>query len=224
MNICVNTAVGNLYLAVVVPKWLTFGEVEMLGIPVRYLLKHPVTGVADLLADPVETWTTVHDAYVAEARAAQTSIPYDPDQTGKRLTKPSTFRGPAMRLRSFGAMARGHKRAGGKGDTKPAPRAFNGGTMLLILAGRANRPTRHLKPRKVVETGVAHGVTSRFILEALKRNGQGHLWSIDLPPLERSWRQEVGVAVGDGHLDRVDIHQGVEQAPSSRIALQPRSN
>ena len=39
--------------------------------------------------------------------------------------------------------------------------------------------------RKVVETGVAHGVTSRFILEALERNGRGFLWSIDLPPLEK---------------------------------------
>jgi hypothetical protein len=61
---------------------------------------------------------------------------------------------------------------------------------------------RHLKPRKVVETGVAHGVTSRFILEALKRNGDGHLWSIDLPPLERSWHEQIGAAVGAGHSDR----------------------
>src|SRR5687768_2565097 len=29
--------------------------------------------------------------------------------------------------------------------------------------------THHLKPRKIVETGVARGVTSRFILEALAR-------------------------------------------------------
>ena len=38
----------------------------------------------------------------------------------------------------------------------------------------------HLKPSKVVETGVARGITSRIILESLD---QGHLWSIDLPPL-----------------------------------------
>jgi hypothetical protein len=36
----------------------------MLGIPIRYLLKHPVTGVADLVADPIETWTTIREAYV----------------------------------------------------------------------------------------------------------------------------------------------------------------
>src|SRR5262249_38514928 len=57
--------------------------------------------------------------------------------------------------------------------------------------------TRHLRPRNVVETGVAHGVTSRFIIEALERNGAGHLWSIDLPPLEQFWQKEIGIAVPD---------------------------
>jgi hypothetical protein len=56
--------------------------------------------------------------------------------------------------------------------------------------------TRHLQPRNVVETGVAHGVTSRFILEALERNGTGHLWSIDRPPLEHVWHDQIGMAVG----------------------------
>jgi hypothetical protein len=55
---------------------------------------------------------------------------------------------------------------------------------------------RHLQPQHVIETGVAHGVSSRCILEALERNSAGHLWSIDLPPLtipER--RREIGAAV-----------------------------
>jgi hypothetical protein len=38
----------------------------MLGIPLRYLLKRPVIAVADLAADPLEIWTTIHDAYVAQ--------------------------------------------------------------------------------------------------------------------------------------------------------------
>lgn len=42
--------------------------------------------------------------------------------------------------------------------------------------------TRHLRPSNLVETGVAHGLTSRLILEALERNEAGHLWSIDHPP------------------------------------------
>lgn len=62
--------------------------------------------------------------------------------------------------------------------------------------------TRHLRPERVVETGVAHGLTSRFILEALAGNGAGHLWSIDLPPLDRELQRQVGVAVGDGFADR----------------------
>jgi predicted O-methyltransferase YrrM len=41
---------------------------------------------------------------------------------------------------------------------------------------------RALRPAVVVETGVARGITSRTILEALAANGHGHLWSIDLPP------------------------------------------
>jgi Methyltransferase domain len=53
----------------------------------------------------------------------------------------------------------------------------------------------HLRPRVVVETGVAHGVTSRVILEALELNGHGHLWSIDLPAVDPSLHSEIGVAV-----------------------------
>ena len=54
---------------------------------------------------------------------------------------------------------------------------------------------RHLRPINVVETGVAHGITSRFILEALETIRAGKLWSIDLPPLNPTRREEVGVAV-----------------------------
>ena len=48
----------------------------------------------------------------------------------------------------------------------------------------------------MVETGVARGVTTRFLLEAFERNGSGRLWSIDLPPLlERGLRSETAAAV-----------------------------
>jgi hypothetical protein len=55
---------------------------------------------------------------------------------------------------------------------------------------------RHLGAQRVVETGVAHGVTSRFVLEALALNGGGQLWSIDLPPPahpDQHWH--IGIAV-----------------------------
>jgi hypothetical protein len=48
----------------------------------------------------------------------------------------------------------------------------------------------------VVETGVARGITTRFILEGLERNGEGHLWSVDLPPLRQGGLpEESGSAV-----------------------------
>jgi hypothetical protein len=53
----------------------------------------------------------------------------------------------------------------------------------------------HLRPNKVVETGVARGITSRVILERLERNGSGHLWSVDLPSLDKSLHGQVGAAV-----------------------------
>lgn len=55
---------------------------------------------------------------------------------------------------------------------------------------------RALKPQAVLETGVASGVTSAFILQALAINGGGaHLWSIDLPPLSDGAERYVGAAV-----------------------------
>jgi predicted O-methyltransferase YrrM len=56
----------------------------------------------------------------------------------------------------------------------------------------------HNRPERVVETGVAHGLTSRVILEGLAANGSGHLWSIDLPAVDSSLHPEIGIAVPDG--------------------------
>ena len=56
----------------------------------------------------------------------------------------------------------------------------------------------HLRPEVVIETGVAHGVTSRIVLEALTRNESGHLWSIDLPhPLDHQLHGQTGAAVSE---------------------------
>jgi hypothetical protein len=54
---------------------------------------------------------------------------------------------------------------------------------------------RHLRPRNVVETGVARGITSRVLLEALEKNGEGLLWSVDLPLLRSRWHAQTGAAV-----------------------------
>ena len=74
---------------------------------------------------------------------------------------------------------------------------YNDGDTALVRA--LWRIVRHMRPGRVVETGVAHGFTSRVILEALARNGFGHLWSIDRPPLDPKTRARVGLAVAGRH-------------------------
>lgn len=54
---------------------------------------------------------------------------------------------------------------------------------------------RAYKPEIVVETGVAHGVTSAFMLCAMHENNKGHLYSIDLPPYEAYTKIEGGIYV-----------------------------
>jgi hypothetical protein len=53
----------------------------------------------------------------------------------------------------------------------------------------------HTRPETVVETGVAHGLISRVILERLERNGTGHLWSVDLPAVDPALHDEIGIAI-----------------------------
>lgn len=54
---------------------------------------------------------------------------------------------------------------------------------------------RLISPDIVVETGVAYGVSSAFVLRALEENGRGTLYSVDLPPLAGESEQFWGVAV-----------------------------
>jgi predicted O-methyltransferase YrrM len=53
---------------------------------------------------------------------------------------------------------------------------------------------RALRPEVFVETGVLHGMTSAFVLEAMERNGTGRLISVDLPSYA-----ETGPANVDGY-------------------------
>ena len=77
--------------------------------------------------------------------------------------------------------------------------------------------TRHLRPSSVVETGVARGVTTRIILEAMESNDHGRLWSIDLPPqLRPQHNDEIGAAVPEHRRRRWTLIEG-----SSRHRLVP---
>ena len=67
----------------------------------------------------------------------------------------------------------------------------------------------HTRPEVVVETGVARGVTSRIVLEALMRNDLGHLWSIDLPfPFDSRLHEQTGIAVTDACRERWTYVEG----------------
>lgn len=61
---------------------------------------------------------------------------------------------------------------------------------------------RLLKPEKIVETGIAYGNSSSFILQALSKNKKGHLYSIDY--VFRPWetRESIGSAIPSELRDR----------------------
>jgi hypothetical protein len=72
--------------------------------------------------------------------------------------------------------------------------------------------TLHSSAEVVVETGVAHGVSSRVVLEALRLNGHGHLWSIDLPhPLDHRKHSDTAVAVTAECRDRWSYLEGTSR-------------
>jgi len=71
---------------------------------------------------------------------------------------------------------------------------------------------RALKPDTIVETGVCYGVTSAFVLQALKENGNGHLHSIDLPPLAENADAFVGRFIPSELRAAWTLHRGTAAA------------
>ena len=153
---------------------------------IRSIARHPIRAVASILSDPLETWTFLHDRYAARREGPTSPDLYkaEPDWE-QRLHILLEVPFPCEMTSEFWALwpkviaEMEHK------GVRVGPESFkswNDGDAGLVRAIWCL--TRHLKPKNVVETGVAHGLTSRFILEALERNGAGHLWSIDRPPLE----------------------------------------
>ena len=83
----------------------------------------------------------------------------------------------------------------------------------LALARCCYAACRVLRPNTVIETGVAHGVTSAFLLQALEWNEMGTLISIDLPPLGSHGDQLVGMAIPPRLRSRWRLHR----SPSKRV-------
>ena len=176
----------------------------MLGIPLRYLLRHPVRGAAALAGAPREALTRLHDEYVYRREGRRPQYRYEADDRWEQrlhdflgVPWPCPLAGEFWDL--WAAVMRDLEARG----IRPGPQSFqswNDGDAGLVRALWCL--IAHLGLKQIVETGVAHGVTSRVMLEALQRHGHGHLWSIDLPLIERVWREQVGIAVGDRHADR----------------------
>jgi hypothetical protein len=188
----------------------------MLGLPLHYLLKNPAVGMAVLASNPAEVWTRVRETYVAEREQRRPQCEYESDENWeRRLHEQLGAPWPCERTSEFwGLWTEVVRELEAKG-IRAGPMSFgswNDGDAGFVRALWCL--THHLKPRNVVETGVAHGFTSRFILEALDRSAAGYLSSIDLPPIEREWRTQVGVAVGGRFADRWSYIEG-----SSRLRL-----
>jgi hypothetical protein len=182
----------------------------MLGIPIRHFLKHPVTTVADIAADPLQLLMTIQDEYAGVREGSRSKCQYESDEKWEqRLHESLGVPWPCSAASEFWTFwPELIKELEAKG-IRPGPESFqwwNDGDAGLVRAIWCL--IRHMRPKKVIETGVAHGVTSRCILEALEKNGYGHLWSIDLPPVDRFWRNQVGAAVGDRYPDRWSYIEG----------------
>jgi len=182
----------------------------MSGISLSYVLKHPMATASSLAVEPIEIWIKLQEKCADWIAGSQPNCQLESNPNWESLLhQRQSAPWPCNATAEFwdvwheviGELEKEGIRAG-----PGSFRAWNDGDAGLARAIWCL--VRHLRPTNVVETGVARGVTSRFILEALERNGHGHLWSIDLPPAEPVWQRQVGMAVGSRHKARWSYVKG----------------
>src|SRR5215831_1243069 len=182
----------------------------MFGRALRYFLRGPVQVVAAIGSDPIEAWTALQERFVASREAPASPNFYKAESDWEqRLHHLLGVPWPCPAASEFWALWPEVVRELEEKGIRVGPESYKGwndGDAGLVRAIWCI--CRHLRPTKVVETGVAHGVSSRFILEALERNGGGHLWSIDYPPLEHVWHEQIGAAVGGRYSARWSYIRG----------------
>jgi hypothetical protein len=176
----------------------------MLKTVVSYFLRHPLRSLAAVASEPAEAWTLLQDMRAQRRERHRPPDLYEAEEDWEpRLHHLLGVPWPCEATSEFRTLwpeVMAEMQAKG---IRAGPESFghwNDGDAGLVRAVWCL--TRHLKPSNVVETGVAHGITSRFILEALERNGIGKLWSIDRPPFDKVLREQIGVAVGDRYPHR----------------------
>ncbi len=94
------------------------------------------------------------------------------------------------------------------GDAPPWDMRFNSD---LTLARCLYLVCRALRPLTVIETGVAYGVSSAFVLAALDVNGSGILHSVDLPIPERNADRYIGMLIPERLKPRWRLYRGTSQ-------------
>jgi predicted O-methyltransferase YrrM len=182
----------------------------MIGAALRYVRKTPQ--IARYVAtDPVEVWLRIQAKFAERREWRRPPCPYGVEiNWERRLHEILGVAWPCQASAEFWALwprVIGELEAKGLKVGVGYFGGWNDGEPELVRAIWCLM--RHLQPFNIVETGVGRGVTSRFILEALERNGAGHLWSIDLPPpLDPELNEEVGAAVAGRCRDRWSYIRG----------------
>lgn len=90
-------------------------------------------------------------------------------------------------------------------DPEEPLNVWNAREELLRLVGAVVRLAR---PAVMVETGVALGFTTATVLRAMRDEGHGRLYSIDLPALQYASSDPVGRAVPEQLTDRWELELG----------------
>jgi len=165
----------------------------------RYVARHPARAVRALATDPVAVLDTMVDRVVQTREYRNGPCRYEISRNWEfELHRALGAPWPCDAGRECSALWPNVVAGVQAKGVRTGPESFNGfndGDAALVRAIWCI--IRHMDPEHVVETGVAHGFTSRFALEALERNGAGHLWSIDRPALDKQTQKRVGIAVED---------------------------
>jgi hypothetical protein len=96
----------------------------------------------------------------------------------------------------------------------PFPIAHNAAPSLALVCYAL---VRALMPAVVLETGVAYGVSSSFILKAMALNGAGELHSVDRPPIRAGVENYIGALVPDELRSRWTLHPGTSRRLLPRL-------
>ncbi len=163
----------------------------------RYCLSHPLRAAYTFASDPLEVLTAFQERYVASRERPVPPDLYQVDYGWEcRMHELLGAPEPCPATSEFWALwpeVIGELKAKGIRVGPESFKGWNDGDAGFVRAIWCL--TRHLRPTNVVETGVAHGVSSRFILE-------------DHPPLEHAWHEQIGTAVGGRYSARWSYIRG----------------